>query len=639
MPAFDFEIGADTSPFERAMKNDIPNAAKRAATKTANAVGAALKAGLAGVAAAATAAGGLGAAVIKSASEFETLNMRLVTLMGSTSGAKARMAELAEFAAATPFSLSGLAEAEATLRGFGADAEAALPKVADLAAAMGMDLAEASSAVGRAWAGGAGAADVLRERGVLAAMEMRTGIKATEMSLTDFRKELLVTLDDFEGGANTLSKTLPGMISTLRDEWDQFARQVADAGFYDASKQALVEIQGLINDNRESIGDLARETGRWLKGALMFAVDLTGDLVLTWHQVRLAVMSVDGIVQGLQARTAQYLSEMRQGIADLLPEGSGMQRFMQQQADTMAAEAEAYRASMNATRAEADAVKAQIARTQAEVDDILSRIESADFGGAGIEPGSVGGSVEVAEQKEEEKKKEEKEKEEEEEKTHTEKMEIAYAEREAALTALTEAGAAERLRIAEEEARKQEAIAQKGASTMVSIVQESARMRIEEDASMGEILRKQGFKLMGDLLAQLAFKLAVEGISNLAAGNPKGAAQLVGAGIAAVGAAAAYAGSTGSLPGQSGGESDSSEGASAGDSGGTRTTINGTSGGGGQVADDGGLAEAGRELQRAARDLMAAARSMRRSGGGGGVTELLTKERGISGLRPSFRGA
>jgi len=627
MPGFDFEIGADTSAFEQAMQNDIPNAAKRAASKTANAVGAALKAGLAGVAAAATAAGGLGAAVIKSASEFETLNMRLVTLMGSTSEAKARMAELAEFAAATPFSLSGLTEAEATLRGFGADAEAALPKVADLAAAMGMDLAEASSAVGRAWAGGAGAADVLRERGVLAAMEMRTGIKATEMSLTDFRKELLVTLDDFEGGADTLSKTLPGMISTLRDEWDQFARQVADAGFYDASKQALVEIQGLINDNRESIGDLARETGRWLKGALMFAVDLTGDLVLTWHQVRLAVMSVEGIVQGLQARTAQYLSEMRQGIADLLPEGSGMQRFMQQQADTMAAEAEAYRASMNATRAEADAVKAQIARTQAEVDGILSRIENADFGGAGIERAQA----EQADPAEDPQVKQAE--------AVTEELIDWEQRRQDALTTLTEQGAAERLRIEEENAQKMEAISRKGASTMVSIVQESARMRIEEDASMGEILRKQGFKLMGDLLAQLAFKLAVEGISNLAAGNPKGAAQLVGAGIAAVGAAAAYAGSTGSLPGQSGGESDSSEGASAGDSGGTRTTINGTSGGGGQVADDGGLAEAGRELQRAARDLMAAARSMRRSGGGGGVTELLTKERGISGLRPSFRGA
>lgn len=618
MPGFDFSIGADTEAFERAMKVEIPNAARAAGQKTADVLGAAIKAGLAGVAAAAGAAGGLGAAVIKSASEFETLNMRLVTLMGSTSGAQARMAELADFAARTPFSLSGLTEAEATLRGFGADAERALPKVADLAAAMGMDLAEASSAVGRAWAGGAGAADVLRERGVLAAMEVRTGIKATNMELGEFREELLTTLEDFEGGADTLSKTLPGMISTLRDEWDQFARQVADAGIYDASKQALIEVQGLINDNRESIGDIARETGRWLKGGLMFAVDLTGDLVMTWDYVRLAVLSVEGVVQGLQARTAQYLSEMRQGIADLLPEGSGMQRFMQQQADSKAAEAEAYRASMNATRAEADEVRAEIERTQAQVDAMVARIEGASFGSSVEREQREGGPEQQAPEVEKAKE-------------VTEELIDWEERRQATLTELAEDGARERLRIEEEAARRQAEIAQRGASMMLSIAGESARMRIEEDATAGDIIREQSFALMADLLHMLAGKLAVEGAANLLAGNPMGVGMLAGAAVAEAGAVAL---DSGAIPTADGAESGGSE---AG-TGGNRNTLV-ANGGGGESTDDGGLAEAARELRDAARDLKKAASRMGRGGGGGLSNGILNRERGMNGRFASFRGA
>ena len=179
-------IGADASAFADVMQNKIPDITQKSMKMVNSVVGAGLKVAAAAVAG----AGFLGGAILKSASEFETLNMRLVTLMGSTSGATARMKELADFAASTPFNLSGLVEAEAALRGFGADAAAALPKVADLAGAMGLDSAEAASAGGRAYAGGAGAADILRERGVLAMMETRLGVKATTLSLTDFRAEL-----------------------------------------------------------------------------------------------------------------------------------------------------------------------------------------------------------------------------------------------------------------------------------------------------------------------------------------------------------------------------------------------------------------------------------------------------------------
>ena len=52
----------------------------------------------------------------------------------------------------------------------------------DLAGAMGMDVTEAANAVGKALAGGAGVADQLREKGVLAMVEVTAGMSTAEMT-------------------------------------------------------------------------------------------------------------------------------------------------------------------------------------------------------------------------------------------------------------------------------------------------------------------------------------------------------------------------------------------------------------------------------------------------------------------------
>jgi hypothetical protein len=114
--------------------------------------------------------GGAAAAMnkfIQAASGFQDVQTRLVGLTGSTEAAKEAFEVFNKVAATTPFALQDVVNAGAQLEAFGVNSKATLGSVTDLAAFMGTTATEAASALGRAFAGGAGAADILRERGIL----------------------------------------------------------------------------------------------------------------------------------------------------------------------------------------------------------------------------------------------------------------------------------------------------------------------------------------------------------------------------------------------------------------------------------------------------------------------------------------
>ena len=104
---------------------------------------------------------------IDASSGFEDVKTRLVGLMGSTERAERAFANFNAVAATTPFSLQDVVEAGAQLKAFGADAEDLIKPVSDLAAFMGTTATEAANSLGRAFAGGAGEADILKTKGIL----------------------------------------------------------------------------------------------------------------------------------------------------------------------------------------------------------------------------------------------------------------------------------------------------------------------------------------------------------------------------------------------------------------------------------------------------------------------------------------
>lgn len=186
-------------------------------------------AGLASVAA-------LGAVVkssVQTSAQFEALETRLVALKGSVDEGRKSFDFFNKVAATTPFQLANVVEAGAQLEAFGADSTETLKAVSDLAAFMGTDIVEAANAFGRAFAGGAGAADVLRERGVLTQVKLKSGFDdLSKLTLPQFRKALTDTLTDPEGNiagaTDLLSQTFTGLVSNFQDSVSQLQDSIGD---------------------------------------------------------------------------------------------------------------------------------------------------------------------------------------------------------------------------------------------------------------------------------------------------------------------------------------------------------------------------------------------------------------------------
>jgi hypothetical protein len=179
--------------------------------------------------------GGMAAGIrssVQTAMQFEAVQVRLNAMFGSVRAGEKAFRTFNQVAATTPFTLTDVVEAGAALKAFGTNAEEMIKPTADLAAFMGTTATEAASALGRAFAGGAGAADILRERGILQLIRDTKGIDdLSKMTLPDFRKALEETLLDpsvgIAGATDKLSRTLTGMVSNMADA---FTRMKAALG-------------------------------------------------------------------------------------------------------------------------------------------------------------------------------------------------------------------------------------------------------------------------------------------------------------------------------------------------------------------------------------------------------------------------
>jgi len=170
---------------------------------------------------------------VNASRQFEDVKTRLVGLTGGVENAERAFKAFNEVAATTPFMLDDVVNAGAQLQAFGLNAETTLRSVTDLAAFMGTSATEAANALGRAFAGGAGAADILRERGILNIIKTTQGLDdLSKTTLPQFRQALLKTLVDpasgIEGSSERMSKTMTGAISNMMDAVTRFQATVGD---------------------------------------------------------------------------------------------------------------------------------------------------------------------------------------------------------------------------------------------------------------------------------------------------------------------------------------------------------------------------------------------------------------------------
>ena len=186
-----------------------------------------------GIGALVTALGFAAKKAVSTSGEFEFLETRLTGLFGSVEAGRKAFDTFNEVASKTPFSLKAVVEAGSQLKAFGMDAERLIGTASDLAAFMGVDIVEAANSMGRAFAGGAGAADVLRDRGVLNLVKSFKGIDdLTKMTLPEFREAMEEAFTDssvgIAGSSERLSKTWVGAVSNMMDALSRFADSVGD---------------------------------------------------------------------------------------------------------------------------------------------------------------------------------------------------------------------------------------------------------------------------------------------------------------------------------------------------------------------------------------------------------------------------
>ena len=170
---------------------------------------------------------------VRASSGFQDVKTRLTGMFGSVKEATEAFNVFNQIAATTPFMLEDVVNAGAQLEAFGVDSKATLKSVTDLAAYMGSTAVEAANALGRAFAGGAGAADILRDKGILQLVKDSQGIEdLTKITLPQFRQALIASMSDpmgkIAGSADRMSDTWTGAVSNMNDAITRFQATVGD---------------------------------------------------------------------------------------------------------------------------------------------------------------------------------------------------------------------------------------------------------------------------------------------------------------------------------------------------------------------------------------------------------------------------
>lgn len=211
----------------------------------------------------ATAGAAAGAFAIKTASAAETSEIAFTTMLGSAEAAETMMGQLADFAASTPFELTGLTSATQQLLAYGFTAEDVIPMltaVGDATAALGTGqtgIEAVTRALGQMQTRGKVSAEEmlqLTEAGIPAweylaraigtdtagamaavsegAVDASTGIQALTKGMEE----------DFGGMMESQSKTVAGLMSNLADSLTQPLMELRDTQGYEDFADALSEI-------------------------------------------------------------------------------------------------------------------------------------------------------------------------------------------------------------------------------------------------------------------------------------------------------------------------------------------------------------------------------------------------------------
>lgn len=327
MPGINYTLGMKTGGFDSGVSGALGKLAKlgkAAAIATA-----------AGGAAAGVAIGAIIGKSIGKAAEMETLQTAFIPLLGGIKQAKDRIADLAAFAASTPFELPEIAAASKTLQGMtkGVLATGAgLTLVGDVASYANQSFAETATTIGRLYAalnaGRAAGEPLQRLSSDLAAIspEVRAQIEAMQKAGAkgaDVWKVAEQELMQFSGSMKLQSGTWNGLMSTLKDAISMTMAKFGEP-IMDSLKPYLEGATGQI----EKFQAAAIKAGEKIGSAIgilqaAFADGKLGELL--GQSLKVGFMeAVNTLAAGLRAAVAGMEAAMKQSMIGGILEASLM---------------------------------------------------------------------------------------------------------------------------------------------------------------------------------------------------------------------------------------------------------------------------------------------------------------------------
>ena len=199
-------------------------------------------------------------AAVGAAKKIEDIGVVMNNIVGSAEGGAIALQKIRDVAQELPFDfeqIAGAAPALATVSKTINDLEENTRLAADIAAVTGLSFEDSASQIQRAFSGGAGAADMFREKGVLAMAGFQAG---ATYSIDETKKKLKEFGESIDGAANDLNKTLSGAISQTGDRMFNFRASMGGAITPELTA-FLTNLVSVFDNNKEKIDAFAKSMG------------------------------------------------------------------------------------------------------------------------------------------------------------------------------------------------------------------------------------------------------------------------------------------------------------------------------------------------------------------------------------------
>lgn len=277
---------------------------------------------------------GLASSMVSGNAEFERYQTQFTVLLGSADAAKARLAELADFGAKTPFELPEVVKADKILQSFGLESEDAAKKfgfnaaqirtiAGDTASGTGASFEEMSLLLGKFSTGATGEAIArMAELGIASKDDLtKMGLEFSKSGqlLSPLPESMSVVLklmqQKFGGMMDAQSMTFEGMVSNLQD-WVGQTKRVIMAPIFDVLKEQLGNLLVFLGSDavKGAIAGFAQGLAGGIGAAIQFiATTVIPMFVAGWGLLQQGLAIAQpyfDLIGGVLSTIGQYFAEV-----------------------------------------------------------------------------------------------------------------------------------------------------------------------------------------------------------------------------------------------------------------------------------------------------------------------------------------